>query len=198
MEWQRAISMFRSLFSGKKKRDASESSPADDTIRSARVGDVVVISGFSPTFEDAYFIIENINRYGSAVGEWHELIGVDGDRRVGIEWSYDGEFYIAVSEQDKPMGLTSIGLDDGDMERLDDEKSIDNHITFEGERYGYKNSYEAFLFKDDKGEGDGFWIWEFISDDLKKIVSVVKWGDMPFEVYTSAVISPDLVSVYKK
>ena len=84
------------------------------------------------------------------------------------------------------------------MERLDDEKSIDNHITFEGERYGYKNSYEAFLFKDDKGEGDGFWIWEFISDDLKKIVSVVKWGDMPFEVYTSAVISPDLVSVYKK
>ena len=190
--------MFKSLFGGKKKRDASESSPTDDTIRSARVGDVVVISGFSPTLEDAYFIIENINRYGSSVGEWHELIGVDGDRRVGIEWSYDDEFFISVSEQDRPMGLTSIGLDDGALERLDDEKSIDNHITFENERYGYKNSYEAFFFKDGQGEGDGFWIWEFISEDLKKIVSVVKWGDMPFEVYTSTVISPDLVSVYKK
>ena len=190
--------MFKSLFGGKKKRNASESSATDETIRSARVGDVVVISGFSSTFEDAYFIIENINRYGSSVGEWHELIGVDGDRRVGIEWSYDGEYYIAVSEQDRPMGLSSIGLDDDALVRLDDEKSIDNSITFEGETYGYKNSYEAYFFKDNQGEGDGFWIWEFQSEDMKKIVSVVKSGDMPFEVYTSVVVSPDLVSVYKK
>ena len=48
--------MFRSLFGGKKKRDSSTPAP-DETIRSAKVGDVVVISGFSPTYEDAYFII---------------------------------------------------------------------------------------------------------------------------------------------
>ena len=84
------------------------------------------------------------------------------------------------------------------MVRLDNEKSIDNRITYEGETYGYKNSYEAYFFKDDQGEGDGFWIWEFQSEDMKKIVSVVKSGDMPFEVYTSVVVSPDLVSVYKK
>ena len=96
------------------------------------------------------------------------------------------------------MGLASIGLDDDALVRLDNENSIDNHIEYEGERYGYKNSYEAFFFKDSQGEGDGFWIWEFQSEDMKKIVSVVKAGDMPFEVYTSVVVSPDLVSVYKK
>ena len=188
--------MFRSIFGGKKKRD--DSKPSDDTIRSARVGDVVVISGFSATFEDAYFIIENVHRYGSSVGEWHELVGVDGDRRVGIEWSYDGEFFISVSEQDKPMGLASLDLEEAALVKMDNENSIDNSITFEGERYGYKNSYEAFFFKDSQGEGDGFYLWEFRSGDEKKIVSVVKSGDMPFEVYTSAVVSPDLVSVYKK
>ena len=159
---------------------------------------MVVIAGFSSTFEDAYFIIENVHRYGSSVGEWQELVGVDGDRRVGIEWSYDGEYFISVSEQDRPMGLASIGLDDDALIRMDNENSIDNHITFEDERYGYRNSYEAFFFKDGQGEGDGFWIWEFRSEDMKKTVSVVKWGDMPFEVYTSVVVSPDLVSVYKK
>ncbi|MCH7653742.1 MAG: DUF4178 domain-containing protein [Chloroflexi bacterium] len=190
--------MFKSLFGGKKKRNASESSATDETIRSARVGDVVVISGFSKTFEDAYFIIENVHRYESSFGEWHELTGVDGDRRVGIEWSYDGEFYIAVSEQDKPMGLASIGLDDDALVRLATYQSLDTRITYEGETYGYTTSYEAYFFKDNQGEGDGFWIWEFQSEDMKKIVSVVKSGDMPFEVYTSVVVSPDLVSVYKK
>ncbi|MCH9010218.1 MAG: DUF4178 domain-containing protein [Chloroflexi bacterium] len=190
--------MFKSLFGGKKKRNASESSATDETIRSARVGDVVVISGFSKTFEDAYFIIENINRYGSSVGEWHELIGVDGDRRVGIEWSYDGEFFISVNEQNTPKGLTSVGLDEETLVRLDEENSIDNYVTIEGERYRYKNSYEASFFKDSQGEGDGFYMWELLSEDLKKMASVVKWEDMPFEVYTSVVVSPDLVSVYKK
>ena len=161
--------------------------------------DVVVISGFSSTYEDAYFIIENVQRYRSPVaGEWHELTGVDGDRHVAIEWSYDGEFFISVSEQDAPMGLASVGLDDETLVRLDEENSIDNFITIDGERYGYKNSYEASFFKDSQGEGDMFWMWEFVKEDLKKMVSVVKWEDMPFEVYTSVVVSPDLVSVYKK
>ena len=190
--------MFRSMFGGKKKRSGSESSTADDTIRSARVGDVVVISGFSSTFEDAYFIIENVHRYESSFGEWHELTGVDGDRRVGIEWSYDGEFFISVNEQTTPKGLTGVGLDEDTIVRLDEENSIDNYVTIEGERYRYKNSYEALFFKDSQDEGDGFYMWEFLSEDMKKIASVVKWEDMPFEVYTSAVVSPDLVSVYKK
>ncbi|MDP7532443.1 MAG: hypothetical protein QGI88_01580, partial [SAR202 cluster bacterium] len=63
----------------------------DDSIRSAGVDDVVVIPGFSPTFEDAYFIVESKNRLESAFGRAYELIAVDGDRRVSIEWHDDSE-----------------------------------------------------------------------------------------------------------
>ena len=83
--------MFGSLFGRRKKKRRSDdaSSPGDETIRSARVGDVVVITGFSPTLEDAYFITEKLNRYESPLGKWYDLIGVEGERRVAIEWSDD-------------------------------------------------------------------------------------------------------------
>ena len=81
---------------------------------------------------------------------------------------------------------------------MDEEQSIDNHIVYEGERYSYRNSYEVLRFEDNGSEGEGFYLWEFLSGDRDKLVSVVKWEDMPFEVYASEEVSPDLVSVYKK
>ena len=192
--------MLDSLFGRrKKKRQSGEgSSTQDETVRSAGVGDVVVIRGFSPSYEDAYFIVEQVNRYESPVGKWHELIGVDGDRRVGIEWSDDDGLFISVTEQQEPMGLTSVGLTHEELVRMDNEHSIDNHFAYEASTYHYGNSYEAYYFKDNGHEGDGFYMWEFTSEDREKMLSVVKWEDAPFEVQTSVVVSPDIVSVYKK
>lgn len=189
--------MFRSLFGGKKQPKASDSSVPTDSIRSAGVGYTVVIAEFFSPIEDAYIVIEQVNRYDSAVGEWRELVGSDGERRVGIEWSYDGDLFIAVNVHGTPMGLDSIGLEEDDLLRMDQEHSLSNSLTYEDQRYSYKNSYEAAYFKDSKGEGDGFYLWEFVSQDSKNIVSVVKWEDAPFEVYTSVVVSPEQVSAYK-
>ena len=189
--------MFGSLFGGKKKRGESDSSPAEDSIRLAGIGHTVVIAGFVSSIEDAYIILEQVNRYESDVGGWHELVGSDGEKRVGIEWSYDGELFISVNEQGAPMGLDSVGLDDDALVRLDEEHSIDNYLTYEGDPYKYKNSYEAVFYKDNRGEGDVFYLWEFVSGDSKRIVSVVKWEGSPFEVYTSVVVSPELVTAYK-
>ena len=162
------------------------------------VGDVVVIVGFSPTYEDAFFIIESIGRYESSVSKWYELTGVDGDRRVGIEWSDDDGLFISVTEQDEPQGLNSLDLTNEQLARLDDEQSIDNRVTYEGEAYAYSNSHEVYYYKDNRGEGDGFYSWEFVSEDRQKMVSVVKWEGMPFEVYASVVVSPDIVRIFKK
>jgi hypothetical protein len=96
------------------------------------------------------------------------------------------------------MGLASLGLTDDELMRMDQEQSIDNYIDYEGERYAYRNSYEAYLFNDNKGDGEGFYMWEFVRENREGLVSVVKWEGMPFEVYTSVVVSPDIVSVFKK
>ena len=191
--------MFRSIFGGRKRKRASGGkAEAEESIRSAGVGDVVVVGGFSPTFEDAYFLVEQKNRYESPFGKWFELIAAEGERRVSIEWSENGEFFIAVTEQDRPMGLASIGLDEADLVRLDEEQSIDNHIVYEGGRHLYRNSYQAGFFKDGGQDGEGFYLWEFSSEEGDSIVSVAKWEGMPFEVYASVAVSPDVVTVYNK
>ena len=191
--------MFRSLFGGRKKRrpSDSESSP-DENIGSARVGDVVVISGFSPTLEDAYVITEQLNRYESPLGKWYDLVGSDGDRRMTIEWSGDDDPSIFVSLLEEPMGLSAIGLKDDDLVRMDKEQSIDEYAEYGGERYYYSNSYEVFRFEDGVGEGEGFYLWEFFTKERQKTISVVKWEGMPFEAYTSEAVSSNMVSVYKK
>ena len=193
--------MFGSLFGKRKKKQPSyltQDPLLGESIRSANVGDFVVIEGFSTTFGDAHFIVEQRNRYDGPVGQWHELICEDGERRVGIEWSDSTGLFISVTEQDEPMGLSIIGLDHDELVRIDEEHSIDNHITYENEQYNYSNSFEVYYFKDGIGEGEGFYMWEFIREDRQKMVSVVKWESTPFEVYTSVVVSPNIVSVFKK
>ena len=192
--------MFRSLF-GKRKRGKSSdsgSSPHDETIRSAGVGDVVVITGFSPTYEDAYFLIERVSRYEGDFGKSYELVCADGDRRVGIEWSEDEELHISVTEEDAAAGLASVGLTNQDLERIDEEQSTDNLITFDGENFSYRNSYESSYFKDNKGQGEGFYMWEFVSEDREKMIAIVKYEGMPFQVYPSVIVSPSIVNVYRK
>ena len=193
--------MFRSLFGGRKSKrpSSSESSQADETLRSARVGDVVVISGFSPTLEDSYVIADKINRYESPLGKWYDLIGTDGDRPVAIEWSDDrGRLSILVSVQESPMGLSAIGVTEDELVRMDEEQSLENGIDYGGERYAYSNSYEVFRFEDGGQDGEGFYLWEFFTQGRQKTIAVVKWEEMPYEVYASEAVSSDRVSVFKK
>ena len=192
--------MFRSLFGGKKRRrpSSSESSQVDDSIRSARVGDVVVISGFSESFEDAYIVTEKINRYESSFGKWYDLVGSDGSRPIAVEWSDDGGLTMFVTTQESPMALSAVGLTDDELVRMDEEQSPDNFLEYEGERYSYGNSYEVIRFEDDRDAGEGFYLWEFFTPSRDKTIAVVKWEGMPFEAYASEALSPDLVSVFKK
>ena len=96
------------------------------------------------------------------------------------------------------MGLTSLNLTENDLARLDDERSIDNSVTYDGRQYLYKNSYEAFYFQDSKGQGEGFYLWEFASEDESSMLSIVKWENTPFQAFASEIVSPDSVVVTKR
>ena len=191
--------MFKSLF-GKKKRPGPKPGdpPMDDSIRSAGVGDVIVIPGFSPTLDDATFLVETKSRLESAFGKSYELVGVDGDRKVSIEWSEGDELVISVTEYGETIPLSEIGADEDALVRWDDEKSTENSVEYQEEQYYFKNSYEVLYFKDEGSEGEGFYIWEFGTEDEQRGISVVKWEGLPFEVYASVTVSPDVVRVYGK
>ena len=187
--------MFGKLFQKREKRPTGSQ---DETIGSASVGDVFTVSGFGLEYEESYFIIEKKNRYAGSSAEWFEVLGVDDDKRLWVEWSGAGDRSVSVRADARPVGLDSVGVTTDELIRMDEKHSIDSYIDSQGTRYQYENSGEASYFEDDMGEGAGFYLWEFASDDGARILSVVKWDDMPFQIYISEVVSADRLSVYKR
>ena len=185
--------MLRSLF-GKGRKKPSGEAPTDDSIRSVRIGDVVFIPGLWETGEDGYLIVDRITKLESEYGESFELTGVDGERRASIEWSDHDELHISAVLQQRPMGLSAIGLDYDTLVAWDEYKSLENSVEYDGHRYFYRNSYEVLYESGD----DKFWLWEFVREDEEGGVSVVAWEGLPFEVYVATYISPHVVTVYHK
>jgi len=191
--------MLRSLFGrrSKKRPTSSQNLSLHDSIKDARVGDVISIQGLSLKYDDIYFYLEKLDRYESPAGVWYELFGVDGDNRVWIEWSEGDGLFVTATDNRQPVGLSSIGLNEEELVRLDEENSIDNYITVGDQRFRYRTSSEALYFKDNRGEGEGFYLWDFMAEDGLRVLSASKWEGMPFEVFFSEVISPDSVTLYK-
>ena len=189
--------MLRSLFGrGKKKRDPVAPAP-DDSIRAARVGDVLTINGFSVEYEKRLLFIERIHRYSSAADTWHEMLCVDGDDRLWIDWTDGRELSITVTVDTGPSGLNSTGLTEEDLVQLDEEHSIDNYVTIDGDNYYYRNSAEVLFFQDSNGTGDTFYQWDFIKEQGDMALTITKWEGRPFEVAFSEAIDPENISLYQ-
>ena len=177
----------------------------DDSIRNAQVGDEVAIFGLTEGFGDVYrtierrdsFVVEQKNRYESDAGEWSEVIGGDGEMRFWVEWAEEDELFVTAATNKKPMGLASVGLTEKKLIQMDEEHSIDNHFTYEGTRYSYKNSQEVTYYEDEEGDGEEFYLWDFVSQEEKRVLSVVKWEGVPFQVFISEVVPPGKISVLK-
>ena len=121
-----------SLFGRKRKKPRGDAS-ASENIKDAEKGDVFTVTGHALEYEDAYFIVEQVNRYSSAPGTWREVLGSDGENKVWVSWSEEsGVQYVTVCPDDRPVGLEALGLSEDDMVRLDDEQSISNYITVDG------------------------------------------------------------------
>ena len=177
----------------------------DDSIRSAEVGDEVAIFGLTEGFDDVYrtverrdsFVVEQKNRYGSDAGEWFEVIGEDGERRFWVEWAEEDDLFVTATTHKKPMGLATVDLTEEKLIQMDEDNSIDNHFTAGGTRYYYKNSQEVIYYEDEEGEGEGFYLWDFVSQEEKRVLSVVKWEGVPFQVFISEVVPPGKLFVSK-
>ena len=187
--------MLDSLFRRRKKKPPASSS-VGDSIKDARVGDVFTVTGFTLDYEDSYFIIEKMNRYESFSGVSYELLAADGEKKLWVHWSDEAGLFVTAMAEGRPIGLTKLGLTEQELVRTDEQHSIDNYIDYDGVRFHYANSGEAFCFEDNVGDGAGFYLWEFAGEH--KALSIDKWEGSPFQAYVSDVLSPDSFTVYKR
>ena len=77
--------MMRSLFGRGRKKPEPRGQSAGESIRDARVGDVVVVQGLDLDYDEVYFLVENLHRYGGNGIIWYELVLADAEKRSG--WS---------------------------------------------------------------------------------------------------------------
>lgn len=189
--------MLRSLFGRGKKRREPPGPAVDESIRAARVGDVLTISGYSLDHEDRLLFIERIHRYTSPSETWYEMLCVDDDVRLWVDWNDGRELSVSVTEDTGPSGLGSTGLSEDDLVQLDEEHSIDNFVTIEGDDYHYRNSAEVLFYRDNQGAGDPFYHWDFINGQGDSVLAISKWEGRPFEVVFSTVVDPERVTLYQ-
>lgn len=190
--------MLRSLFGRGRNKPQPTRNPVETSIRDAQVGDVLVIHGLALEYDDSYFIVENVHRYGGNGVIWFELVVADADNRIWVEWSDDGAgLFITATDDRRPVGLESIGLSESDLMQMDEQRSIDRSIEVEGLRFIYRNSFEAFYFRDNRPtQGEGFYMWEFLSEDEQRTLAITKFEGVPFEAHFSEIISQENVHLY--
>ena len=189
--------MLRSLFGRGRNKREPVGPPVDESIRAARVGDVVTISGYSVEFDDRLFYIERLHRYTSAADTWYEMLCADGDTRLWVDWTDGRELSVTITEDTGPNGLTATGLSEDDLIQLDEEHSIDNYVTIDGDNYHYRNSAEVLFFRDNRGTGEGFYQWDFLREQGDMALTISKWEGRPFEVVFSDVVDPDSITLYQ-
>ena len=189
--------MLRSLFGrGKKRREPVAPAP-DESIRAARVGDVITINGYSVEYDERLFFVERVHRYSSPADTWHELLCVDGDTSLWIDWTDGSELSVTITEDTGPSGLSATGLSEDDLIQLDEEHSIDNLVTIDGDNYYYQNSAEVLFFQDGKGPGDAFYQWDFILEQGGMALTISKREGRPFEVVFSEAIANESITLYQ-
>ena len=190
--------MLRSLFGRGRRRQASPSTPLESTIRDARVGDVVVLRGFALEYEDCYFVVENVHRYGGSGIVWYELVVADAENRLWLEWSEDDAgLHVTATDDRRPVNLDSIGLAEAALMDMDASRSIGRSVSVDGLRFMYRNSVEAFYFRDNRPtDGEGFYLWEFLAEDESRVLSVTKFEGTPFEAHFAEIIPSENVLLY--
>ena len=190
--------MLRSLFGRGRKKPSPASARIESTIRDAQVGDVVTIHGLALEYDDCYFVVENLHRYGGNGIIWYEVVVADVENRIWLEWSEDAAgLFVTATDNRRPVGPESIGLTEAELMSMDERRSIDRAIEIDGLRYIYRNSFEAFYFRDNRaGDGEGFYMWEFLAEDESRTLAVTKFEGVPFEAHFSEIIPPENVRLY--
>ena len=190
--------MLRSLFGKGKRRSNPPSTRVETSIRDARVGDVLVVQGLALEYDDCFFVVEELHRYGGSGIIWYEVVAADAEDRIWLEWSEDETgLFVTATDDRRPVGLEAIGMQESDLMALDEQRSIDRSITIDGLRFMYRNSFEAFYFRDNRPtDGEGFYMWEFLAEDESRILAITKFEGIPFEAHFSDIVTPENIHLY--
>ena len=160
-------------------------------------GDVVTLNGGGDEYHDLSFDIDRINRYESSGLEWFEHSGLYNGRRIYIEVKKDDFVESFVDLAKNAPALGDLGLAEDDLIRMDESQDRSESIEFQGHTFRYHDSQEVGYFEDSRGDGEGYYTWEFREVDGERVITVEKWEGEPFEVRIARKVNPNDFEIYR-
>ena len=143
---------------------------------------------------DVVFTVDRIDRFTTGAEEWFRLTGLTGGRRVYLEWEFDRGLQAYLYDGTE-VDIGSFGLDEERLAQLDDEQSRENHVEGDGRRWRYEMSREVFYHEGGCDDGEGFYAWEFISEDGAVCLGIEKWEGAPFAAVLCRKLRPGEMEV---
>lgn len=147
----------------------------DIHLRDSCVGDIIHIKEVGPKFDDITFKIDGIHTYVDEDGfEWGEAYGDGPTGKVFLEFIEDDEIELFVKIGKMDLSLSDLGISLDDLWKIDEKE--DGYIEYNGERFKYEDSGDVTFYHNGEGNGEGFYSWDFISDDDMLSLSIEKYG----------------------
>jgi hypothetical protein len=171
-------------------------SPGAD-LWTAKVGDVISITGAAEDFSDHDFTVDQRNAYESARRRWIDLAGHFRGRRVYLEVSRAAGVEIMGLLDGRRLTLPEIGVTEDRLADLDARQDPSAAIVFEGKPLRYESSREITHFENEGGEPKGIYRWLFAEVNGPRLLCVEKWEGEPFDVRIAQKLNHQDIAVYR-
>uniref|UniRef100_Q025E7 DUF4178 domain-containing protein n=1 Tax=Solibacter usitatus (strain Ellin6076) TaxID=234267 RepID=Q025E7_SOLUE len=167
-------------------------------VTDARTGDVLSIVGAGDRMTDLDFTADRGARLDAGSRSWVELSGPYQERRVSLRVGGDEEIEVFLHADPRKITLEDLGLSEDDLAQMDERQNPTDNFEFDNATWMYRISREVQAWRDNQAAPTGFYYWEFLTQDGKRLMGIRKAEGEPFTVTLYTAVNPGDVTVYRK
>jgi hypothetical protein len=166
-------------------------------VTDARTGDALSISGAGDQFTDLDFTVDRAARVEAGSRTWVELSGPYKERRVTLRVGGDEDVEVYLHSSPDRVTLEDLGLAEQDLADLDERQNPADNFNYADTSWNYRLSRETRSWRDNQPQPTGYYYWEFLTPDGKRLLGIRKTEGDPFAVTVFEKIAPGDVTVYR-
>lgn len=167
-------------------------------VTDARTGDALSISGAGDQMTDLDFTVDRAARVEAGSRTWVELSGPYKERRVTLRVGGDDDVEVYLHSSPARVTLEDLGLGEQDLADLDERQNPADNFNYDNTSWNYRLSRETRSWRDNQPQPTGFYYWEFVTPDEKRLLGIRKTEGDPFAVTVYERIAPGDVTVYRR
>ncbi|MEE2789728.1 MAG: DUF4178 domain-containing protein [Myxococcota bacterium] len=180
----------------RQKRDLVQGANVTNDVTRVGLGGVLKLPAFGANPLGIETYVKAKHRYDDGGAPWYEFECEFSGRKLLLEWERDGaEIYLTAGFDDENPKLEQLGITEEDLIRFDEDEK--GSFEWDGAEWHYDDSSERRYYANDGQQSQGFYGWDFESEDETRYISVEKWeGDRKFYVYHGWALDAEKVEVF--